>query len=109
MTIFPIILLIWIVVDWTIQASRIGKEVKPTFEASLLKSIMFCGLLYLCGFFNVFNWPQITYVCMLTMGLVIMGLDREKSFKYGFWTYIFTLSLVIFIYVKGGAFQYFNK
>ena len=65
-------------------------------------------LLYLCGFFLAIHWPQITWICLTTMGCVVALYRHGEKIKSTAGIFLCNLALALFIYIKGGAFQYLN-
>jgi len=94
---------------WTYAALSLGKEDNINMFHSLAWSAVSGTLLYLCGFFHAFHWPQITWICLTTVGSVLSLAKHGDKIKLTLGNYVFTLTLMLFIYIKGGAFQYFNS
>jgi hypothetical protein len=109
MTIYPIILIIVLCVMWTRMVLSIGKDDDINIFFSLAWSVVFGTLLWLCGFFHALHWPQITWICLTTIGCVISLYRHGGTVKNTLGTYVFTLAFMLFIYIKGGAFQYLNN
>jgi hypothetical protein len=93
---------------WTYSLFKIDKETEINCFVTLPVTIIFALLLYGCGFFNVFHWPQITWLVLTVVGATTSVFLHGQSSKTGIFTYLFTLGLALTIYIKGGAFQYFN-
>ena len=108
MTIYPIIFLIFLCIMWTHAAFNVGKEDEVNFVYCAAWTLISGILLYLCGFFAVIHWPQITWICLTTVGCVTALYKHGDTIKNTPTVYLLTLILMIFIYIKGGAFQYFN-
>jgi hypothetical protein len=100
---FPIALIVWMAINYGIMAARIGKEITIRWY-NWITSVLWYVLLYFCGFFDVFNWPQITYVVLVAFGLGC-SLVNNKT-KLTVWTFLVSLGLTLFLYIKGGAFKY---
>lgn len=81
-------------------------------------------LLYLCGFFIVFAWPQIVWIVMTSLGLFICTtimlmvatvpnlveslqdfMDKQQTTYKITFADVFTIALILFIYSCGGAFH----
>lgn len=81
-------------------------------------------LLYMCGFFVVFAWPQIVWIVMTSLGLLVCTsilslvginpayaeflqdlINKQKiTYKIDF-SDVLTIAAVLFIYSCGGAFH----
>lgn len=84
-----------------------GQEYQINKGFVIAHSILNAFLLYKCGFFNHFNWPQIIWLIMFCMGIAVILFETKKQeHKIGF--SIFAYALLYFLYYQGGAFQYLN-
>ena len=109
MTIYPILFIIFLSIMWTRSAISLGKPIQINFLYCMAWTSVSVVLLYLCGFFNAFHWPQITWICLTTVGCVTALYRHGETFENSSGSFLFTLMLSSFIYIKGGAFQYLNN
>ena len=109
MTIYPIILIIVLCVMWTHDALSINKDSKINVVYTWVWTICIATLLWSCGFFHVIHWPQITWICMNTIGCMVCLYKHGGTMKVTLGNYLFTLTIAIVVYIKGGAFQYLNN
>jgi len=93
---------------WTPSLLAIDKEREVNLFRLLGWTLVSAVLLYLCGFFNVFHWPQITWLCLTSIGTVTGFYRHGEKTKTTAGIFLFSLALILFIYIKGGAFQYLN-
>ncbi len=107
--IYPILFIIYLCVTWTLQAFKIDKDDKINAFYCGVHTLLTIILLYLCGFFNVFQWPQIVWICLTSIGCV-MSLNRHgKSFKNTPGNFFMSLMFILVVYTNGGVFQYLSK
>jgi len=108
--IYPILLIVFLSISWGYSALKVieGKVNKRNPLLNLFFTIIFAMILYLCGFFNSIHWPQITWIILSSIGLTIAFMDKVESKPSGHISFIIAILIVLFIYVKGGAFQYLS-
>jgi len=131
--IWPILLLVTTFYSWSYKLYHWGEKVVLNGDHIFNKFVnltcltfLNAILLYLCGFFTVFAWPQIIWLILTISGFGVMLLflmlfmvmpnfventqnilDRQNSIhKIGF-VDIFSTGIILFLYWKGGAFHLF--
>lgn len=101
-----IILFVYPLIKLGIALDKYGKEYVDDYSLlNLALGFLFIPTLWLSGFFNVFQWPQIAYLTLFLLGLGvhISNFGDTVVEKYGFPNVIAHL-LQIFIFSKGGAY-----
>ena len=94
---------------WTHSAFYINRKNEINFFFCLGWTLVVGILLYLCGFFHAFHWPQITWICLTTIGTVTALYRHGETITSTVEMYLTTLAIMLLIYIKGGAFQYLNQ
>lgn len=99
------------------------EQLKGGFGRTCLATILNFALLYLCGFFLAFNWPQIVWITLTAAGLAATSMfliatwaspqvletfqefadKRNLTFGVDF-SDILTYGIVFIVYAFGGAF-----
>lgn len=98
MTIYPILFIIFLCGWWTYSAFEVGKETPINFWLCVSWALVAGILLYLCGFFNVIHWPQIIWMCLMTIGCVISFYWHNKTLIPTPGNYFISLAIHLLLY-----------